>query len=435
MKTLSKEAEDKVMSSIEQVCSLVDDGSEPTAALKKVAEDNNLSSEFVKLVGHGYNTGAVTFQRESSSGILDKHASVDLADVESVVDALFNVKAETKAAAAKSTSISDEYAPGARIKRATAKKPAVKSAAAATEKNTDREKEKNLDGNTKYRRSIKFIDTYRVNEKRAREAYVDAQDKLMSKLSAFAAYAKFNKSALSTILSAAGAEYGVAGESVVKYACELYGFKIQPADMSKFAGVIDWQKAPYSIIIDAIEAGKEVNATKRAYAEACEATQLAVKKSREIFFSNEPEFEFNSEIKLAGIFDAAAAIGLNQSVRQLMTPKAPSDKVQDTALDLFDPDQEREIRAIQARAAVHDLMMNDEVLSGFEPEQIVNAYNEISAIAPRVSYRIGAMRPLLRKRLAQGYLEPFEISELAKLDNTLGKSEGMVRSTHTQADE
>lgn len=433
MKTLSKEAEDKVMSSIEQVCSAVDEGLDPTAALKKVAEDNNLSGEFVKLVGHGYNTGAVTFQRESSNGILDKHASVDLADVESVVDAMFSTKVETKAAMARSTVISDEYAPGARIKRASAPRPAVKSASAMAKKEMDPEKEKKLDGSTKYRRAIRFVDTYKANEKKAREAYVDAQDSLMQKLSAFAAYAKFHKADLPTILAAAGTTHGVAGESVVKYACALYGFDIQPADLTKFAGVIDWSKAPYATIVEAIEAGKAVNSTKEAYETAQKDTEIAKEKAYSVF-STEAEQQEMPEIKLAGIFDAAAAIGLNQSVRKLLEPKSTTDKVQDNAMDLFDPDQEREIRSIQARAAVHDLMMNDEVLSGFEPEQIVNAYNEISAIAPRVSYRIGAMRPLLRKRLAQGYLEPFEVSELAKLDNTLGKSESIYRAPSFSAE-
>ena len=91
--------------------------------------------------------------------------------------------------------------------------------------------------------------------------------------------------------------------------------------------------------------------------------------------------------------------------------------------DLGDPAHEQQLRQIQTQAMLQDLMSNDEVISGYEPDTVTEAFNEISESMPRASNRAAFMRPLLRKRLTQGAMEPFEAAEMANIEKTLGQSE------------
>jgi len=76
-----------------------------------------------------------------------------------------------------------------------------------------------------------------------------------------------------------------------------------------------------------------------------------------------------------------------------------------------DPEEEESLRAIQASAILRDLAMNDEIISGYDPENVAEAYNEICALNPHISLRPAALRSILRKRLAAGVLDTNEVCD------------------------
>jgi hypothetical protein len=89
--------------------------------------------------------------------------------------------------------------------------------------------------------------------------------------------------------------------------------------------------------------------------------------------------------------------------------------------DLMDPAHESEIRNIQSEAMLNDLLANDEVIKGYDPEEVIDAYNEVSQFAPYASNKKAIMRDLMRKRLAGGAaaLDQFTVGEALKQQDTM----------------
>jgi hypothetical protein len=94
-----------------------------------------------------------------------------------------------------------------------------------------------------------------------------------------------------------------------------------------------------------------------------------------------------------------------------------------SVLELEDPGHAAEMRRINSQAVLNDLVSNDSVISGYDPHEVTEAYNEIVRLSPRVADQSLALRALLRKRLAQGHLDTFEVSELSGLENKLKQRE------------
>jgi hypothetical protein len=70
--------------------------------------------------------------------------------------------------------------------------------------------------------------------------------------------------------------------------------------------------------------------------------------------------------------------------------------------DLMDPAHEMELRNLGAEGLLNDLMANDEVIRGYDPEEVVDAFNEVSQLTPYAAGKKAIMRDLLRKRLSGG---------------------------------
>jgi hypothetical protein len=97
--------------------------------------------------------------------------------------------------------------------------------------------------------------------------------------------------------------------------------------------------------------------------------------------------------------------------------------VESVEQDLSSPVHIDELRQIRSRAMLSDFLANDDVISGYAPEEVTNAYNEISQLSPRASSQPAIMRPLLRKRLTAGSVEPFEAQQMADIEKTIKQTE------------
>jgi hypothetical protein len=130
MRPLSKEAETKLLAAIEKAAELVNSGETPNAAIIKVAGAENIPAGHINLMVHAYNTGRTTKQRESGDSATEKSADFNLADVTTIMDALYPAAVKTSAEITTSSVISTEYAvsPGGFISR---RKATMEKAAAA----------------------------------------------------------------------------------------------------------------------------------------------------------------------------------------------------------------------------------------------------------------------------------------------------------------
>jgi hypothetical protein len=99
-------------------------------------------------------------------------------------------------------------------------------------------------------------------------------------------------------------------------------------------------------------------------------------------------------------------------------------------LAVSDPSHEARLRKVRAKAMLHDMMANDEYLSGEDPNKITDAYNEISQLAPRASESPMLMRALLRRFSAQGQVDPHDVDQLVGVEANMKKRDAPVTQTN-----
>lgn len=88
-----------------------------------------------------------------------------------------------------------------------------------------------------------------------------------------------------------------------------------------------------------------------------------------------------------------------------------------------DPVLNNALRTIQARSLLNELLTSDPVISGYDTQRVIDAYNEIVTTWPRVSEQPGLLRGLLARRLEMGRWEPFEAGQLLSAEQELRRTE------------
>jgi hypothetical protein len=129
--------------------------------------------------------------------------------------------------------------------------------------------------------------------------------------------------------------------------------------------------------------------------------------------------EFRPRAKQAGVVPFVLGATLSDLARRYLPTSKTVEEMQNKVNRKLDSwDQLSEIRSARAKTVLADLLANDEVIRGFDPEEVVAAYNEISQMAPQISLRESALRPVLRRALSGG-TEPFEIRDLLSTEQML----------------
>ena len=110
MQSLSKAAEQKLISAIEQAAGFVNSGMSPNDAIVKSAAAANIPAGHINLMVHAYNTGRTTTQREQGDDTLEKAADFQLADADAVMAQLYPATVKTSAEIAREHVVSVDYA-------------------------------------------------------------------------------------------------------------------------------------------------------------------------------------------------------------------------------------------------------------------------------------------------------------------------------------
>ena len=85
---------------------------------------------------------------------------------------------------------------------------------------------------------------------------------------------------------------------------------------------------------------------------------------------------------------------------------------------LTDPEHETALRNIRAQSMLHDLVLNDPVISGHDPTEVAQAFNELADVAPQFVDSPAAMQALLRKRLEAGQMADFDVKQLVDMEKS-----------------
>jgi hypothetical protein len=444
--TLSKEAEQGVIDAVKRAVSLVDDGGlTPDAAIEKIARAERWGPDMIKFASYAYNTGRQTAQREAAGDALSKFADFAIADPEKVAAAIWPATVDRVKAA---TGASAEYA----------SPPAWIAAKAASDRRTvllapHREKVAR-DGPTgpagpRGMDAGELVDRMRHLKRAADEARVASAreyDRLIVNFNALAGY--FKRAAMDRI-PLAHAEYGLsayfgdAGTRLVDYVAVRNNAKeARYAPGVKLAAVVsvDLAEAPWSLAKACIDQGAAVAAARVKHASAAQAVDDFVGKYEVLrpFVRGDRSNKSAAAPAQAGPWSAlsdtpapAKSAGLlgwtgfslvNNGTKNLLDsalsggPDAEQ-RVNGDWEKLEDPAHDAELTKIRTESMLSDLM-HDEVLSGYHPEQILNAYNQIAQMAPRTARNQLPTLALLRRHLS-GNMEPHETNQITQMEQGL----------------
>jgi hypothetical protein len=115
----------------------------------------------------------------------------------------------------------------------------------------------------------------------------------------------------------------------------------------------------------------------------------------------------------SGVLNAAKWIGDRMATSAGEQQKAMKNKAYQS---LTDPEHEMALRGIRAQSMLHDMILNDPVISGHDPHEVGQAFNELADVAPQFVDSPAAMQALLRKRLESGQMADFDVKQLIDME-------------------
>ena len=116
------------------------------------------------------------------------------------------------------------------------------------------------------------------------------------------------------------------------------------------------------------------------------------------------------------------AVGAMTGLSSLIAPKPkPTEEIESEVIeDLLDPSHEADMQRIKMQAMLTEFLADDPVISTYDTEQVIEAFNQIAQMTPRASVQPAIMRGQLRKMLQQqDAMEPFEAGQLLDVEQGL----------------
>jgi hypothetical protein len=446
MRALSKEAENKLISAIERAAALVNEGATPNAAIIKSASDANIPAGHINLMVHAYNTGRTTKQREQGESATEKSADFQLADANAVMSALYPAQVKTSAELVRDSIVSTEYAvsPAGFIARRNA--DLQKAAAAQTALPAPTFVPAPRDEHSAARRTY----SQKMAEKRAaeelRRVASVAYQKAAVDMEAVCQYFRVpGNMSFGDALRETGLRLGDEGVAVLKRAAAVYPQLEKQAD----TGTHHFgDKGPYALVQNVLESLEAYNEAQGRVVEPKTASAEIGKKNAPTFITDSILYDPKTAplaLKVAAVVDkkpkkseGAPSAPLNSfggamaSLGKVMGPGAalaksdadtdPSDQKRKAFMSMSGADHENKLQQIKSRGVLNDLILNDPVISGYDPAEIATAYNQIAEMAPNFTGQSAAMQALLRKRLEAGQLADFDVKQLIEMEKLRAES-------------
>ena len=114
------------------------------------------------------------------------------------------------------------------------------------------------------------------------------------------------------------------------------------------------------------------------------------------------------------------AVGAMTGLQSLVAGKPTSEIESEVISDLLDPAHEADMQRIKMQAMLTEFMADDPVISTYDTDEVIEAFNQISQMTPRASIQPAIMRGQLRKMLQQqDAMEPFEAGQLLDVEKGL----------------
>ncbi len=422
MKPLSKDTEAKLVTAVEKTAALVNAGQQPNDAIVKVATEMSLPAGHVGLVVHAYNTGRTAQQRNAGDNPLEKAADFDMANADQILERLYPGTVKTAAAVAREQAVSFEYAvpPTGMLQR---REKRARRAETVDWKMCDPPPPRPGDPVTRVKRAYNRHVENNKQIDEARRLASASYDKSAAMLDDVVTYLRtpghlpYGDAKLEVTR-----RFGAIGTSIMEKAAALWPRATKEAATGQLAPPKD---RIYDLVGGLIDELTRHNQLKVAYEKTAAARRQDSETTLRPFVQplSRSILEDSSEKQAASPFAWGVTGGMTKDlldgVAKKISPPDDSKLLQHSLSQLTDPQHEAELRNIRTQAMLQDLMTNDDVIKGYEPDDVLTAFNEIGEVAPRAIDQRLIMQTLLRKRLAQGQLDPYEVDQLLSMEGKL----------------
>lgn len=437
---MNKQSEQRLLDAVRDVSAHVESGIDPTTAVVKSAQRHKLGRDMLPLVVQAYNVGRTTYQQSVDGGILDKQADFPIARLEDVIGQLYPASPHTPAQLKSATAVSSDYAlpptvrPGDDVdfeKAAHAtdiRLPEAQRALSHQDAVDARLSVKIAKAYKKIDQQKQALDSAGRDYRMAREYYLGT----LGRLREYFKQASFLRKPFDEVEYHARLMFGEPAGHALQYAYDANRMKeVRAKGPPLMLAAATSTDEPYSMVKAAMDAGIQLIQSRRTLKAIEKVSDSTVADALRPFASAPGP---NGSLSVLGNFDpssiraekAAGLLGKSMLLgtgAYLRGPRSDPDKlVGEAEQALSDPEHVSMLREIEVRAMLQDLMMNDEVISGYDPEEVLAAYNEIAQLSPRASSQPAIIRPLLRKHLTQGAMEPFEAQQMTEIEKTLGET-------------
>ena len=416
MTPITSTEETAFLNAVKQASDAIQDGEDPNVALLKVAREHQFTPGQLQTAVVAVNTGRQLGQWENNTAMLDKLASFPLADFDVIAPQIWTTATAEKSAGDHSwdyhagpfwfRGARDMYSPRL-VKTAAAK---VKSNSTSTE---PRQKQA----------SLAMME--RQMEEHRREASV-ARDLAMLQFSRLETY--FKQASLddpfAVIEYAAASMYGAPGIMLMDELATVVKPEKRASDgVPPARKAVDQERSPY----------KEIAAFMEHAQDCHQAGLLVVKVANEIMAripANCPKpgtARVDPGLGLVkGALDFATPIKgvLSGALGGMASRAMGGGDVAGATSTLNSPSVENELRKIRTQTMLTRFMTDkspDNPISGYDPGQVANAYNDLSRLAPQLADQPAVMQGLLSRRLA-GQFEPHEAKNTLDMENALRES-------------
>jgi hypothetical protein len=260
---------------------------------------------------------------------------------------------------------------------------------------------------------------------RVRGLVHSAQDRLVSTLEKLAGYFQTHDALqIADIRENVRIKFGAAGTAILTHVGTQHPSLVKRAASRHRAGHSTRTYAePYALVGRAIAEAEDILATRTLHtdlATACKQADAAAMADFRptpcsILDRMDAEAEKVAFLGIGSIADKVVGTGVYHGVTDAARAVAPpdSDAVAEKALRrIATPEHEQQLRAIEAQAMLHEMLNNDEVLSGHDPYEVARHYNRISQFTPSLSTQPLVTIPAVRKSVGQGQLDSFDAKEL-----------------------
>jgi len=209
---------------------------------------------------------------------------------------------------------------------------------------------------------------------------------------------------------------------------DIFGYFTKDIKLTKNASSatppVKWNAVPFSFIKDAIEAIETHNAFKAKLDTIdTQLTKSANKKkvsTKDTIVGSIVDYLENKEAGLMSGVAGGAGLSITKNTLDSLTPKPEHDRVKDIVRELDSGGHAGNLQRIKMQSFLTELMLNDPVVSEYNPNDVYEAFNYLNEVAPRTVQHPVIAKSLIRRYLSQGNnIDAFEAAQLATIEKDL----------------